>query len=404
MSPTELRASVSLASIYALRMLGLFLVLPVFAVHARGMPGGDSGWLVGLALGVYGLTQSLLQIPYGAASDRLGRKPVIVVGLAVLTLGSFVAAAAQSVEGLALGRALQGAGAVSAAVTAFIADSTRDEHRSKAMAMVGASIALTFAVSMAAGPSLYGWIGLDGMFGLTGILAVAAIGVVLWVVPAAPPRAPAPPAAWSAVLRDAQLLRLNAGVFALHAAQIALFAVVPALLVERAGLPAAEHWKVYVPVILGSFVFMMPPILAAERRGKVRLLFLGAIGTMAVVLALAPWLSGGLWPLGFMLFAFFVAFNVLEALQPSLVSRLAPAGAKGLALGVYNTTQGLGFALGGVLGGVIYQRFGSAAVFEICAVIVLAWLATAWGMRPPARKPAAAPPHSSGEPVHGLGQ
>lgn len=392
MSPTELRASISLASIFALRMLGLFLILPVFALHVRGMPGGDSGFLVGLALGIYGLTQGILQIPYGLASDRYGRKPVIVAGLVLFALGSVGAALAHTVIGITIGRAVQGAGAVSAAVTAFIADATRDEHRTKAMAMVGGSIGLTFAFSLVAAPSLYALIGLSGLFWLTAVLTVIAIGVVIWIVPAAPVRDPAMPApTWKTVLTDPQLLRLDVGVFTLHVAQIALFASVPVLLVDRGGLPAPEHWKVYLPVILVSFAFMMPPIIAAERRKRTRALFLAAIGGLALTLLVGPLLSGGLWPLGLFLLAFFTAFNVLEAMQPSLVSRLAPEGAKGLALGVYNTLQGIGLALGGVLGGVVAKRYGASAVFLSCAALVLVWFAVAWGMRPPGRQAAQRP-------------
>lgn len=389
MSATELRASLALASIFALRMLGLFLILPVLAVHVSSMPLPSSGLMVGLALGVYGLAQGLLQIPYGMASDRWGRKPVIVFGLILFALGSLVAGLAESVEMIALGRAIQGTGAISAAVTAFIADSTRDEHRTKAMAMVGGSIALTFAFSLISAPALYGWIGLDGIFYMTGILALVAIAVVIWVVPSVPAAQASQPLTrgelFRQILRHPQLQRLNAGVFVLHVTQIALFASVPRLLIERGHLPTADHWKVYLPVILLSFVCMMPPLLAAERRGRTRGLFLWAIGAMAVVLALGPLLSGGLWALGGFLFAFFVAFNILEAMQPSLVSRLAPVGAKGLALGVYNSLQGLGLFLGGLLGGVVSARWGAHAVFEICAFIVLAWLAFAWGMQVPAR-------------------
>lgn len=392
MSPTELRASVSLASIFALRMLGLFLILPVFALHVRGMPGGDSGFLVGLALGIYGLTQGILQIPYGLASDRYGRKPVIVAGLVLFALGSIGAALAHTVVGIAIGRAVQGAGAVSAAVTAFIADSTRDEHRTKAMAMVGGSIGLTFAFSLVAAPSLYALVSLSGLFWLTAVLTVIAIGVVIWVVPPAPARDPAMPApTWKTVLTDPQLLRLDVGVFTLHVAQIALFASVPVLLADRGGLPATQHWKVYLPVILVSFALMMPPIIAAERRKRTRILFLAAIGGLALTLLLGPFLSGGLWSLGLFLLAFFTAFNILEAMQPSLVSRLAPEGAKGLALGVYNTLQGIGLALGGVLGGVVAKRYGESAVFMTCAALVLVWLAVAWGMRPPGRQAAQRP-------------
>ncbi|MFP5461039.1 MAG: MFS transporter, partial [Gammaproteobacteria bacterium] len=260
MTARELRASTSLASIFALRMLGLFLILPVFAVHARGLPGGESAALVGLALGVYGLTQAILHLPFGLASDRFGRKPVIVAGLVLFAAGSFVAAGADTVAGVIVGRAIQGAGAISAAVTAFIADSTRDSQRTKAMAMVGGSIGLTFALSLVLAPALYGAIGMDGIFNATGVLALLAILVVLFLVPPAPPAEQEAPAGGATTLRqvamDADLLRLNLGIMVLHCVQMAMFVVVPGWLVERAGLPLAQHWQLYLGVVLASFALM----------------------------------------------------------------------------------------------------------------------------------------------------
>jgi MFS family permease len=381
MSAAEIRASVALASIFALRMLGLFLILPVFAVHARGMPGGDNALLVGIALGIYGLTQGVLQIPMGAASDRFGRKQVIVAGLVVFALGSFLAAVADDIFWVIAGRALQGAGAISAAVTAFIADSTRDEHRTKAMALVGASIGLTFAVSLVAAPVLYAAIGMGGLFGMTGLLALAGIAVVLWIVPPAPPKIEHEDVAhWREVALDPQLLRLNAGIFTLHAVQMAMFVVVPVLLVEL-GLPLPAHWKVYLPAVLVSFLLMMPPIMMAERRGRVRLLLLAA-GTLMVVVQLGlRWLAPTVTALAFWMLVFFVAFNILEASFPSLTSRLAPASARGLALGIYNTTQAIGLAVGAALGGWLAKHFGSGSVFVFSALAMAAWVALATGMR-----------------------
>ena len=381
MSAAEIRASVALASIFALRMLGLFLILPVFAVHARGIPGGDNAVLVGIALGIYGLTQGVLQIPMGAASDRFGRKQVIVAGLAVFALGSFLAAAAGDIFWVIVGRALQGAGAISAAVTAFIADSTRDEHRTKAMALVGASIGLTFALSLVAAPVLYAAIGMGGLFGMTGVLALAGIAVVLWVVPPAPARIEHEDAThWREVALDPQLLRLNAGIFTLHAVQMAMFVVVPVLLVEL-GLPLPEHWKVYLPAVLVSFVLMMPPIMMAERRGRVRLLLLAAGALMVVVQLGLRWLAPSVAALAFWLLVFFVAFNILEASFPSLTSRLAPPSARGLALGIYNTTQAIGLAVGAAAGGWLARHFGAGAVFLFSALAMAAWVALAFGMR-----------------------
>ena len=399
MSAREIRASASLASIFALRMLGLFLILPVFAVHARHLPGGDDEALIGLALGIYGLTQGVLQIPYGAASDRWGRKPVIIAGLILFALGSFFAAFATSLWMTVIGRAIQGAGAISAAVTAFIADATRDEHRTTAMAMVGASIGLTFALSLVAAPPLYAAIGMGGLFALTGVLAVLATGVVVWIVPPAAAKIRHESRAhWREVVFDPQLLRLNFGIFALHAVQMAMFVVIPVLMVER-GLPLPHHWWVYLPVVLVSFALMMPPIIAAERRGRTRTLMLSAIALMLVVqLGFGWWLPSLAW-IAIWLLLFFVAFNILEASLPSLVSRMAPASSKGFALGVYNTTQSIGLFVGGALGGLLARRGGADAVFEFAAVSMLLWLAVAYGMKELPRRVAGTPVDVAPEPV-----
>ena len=381
MTRSELRASASLASIFALRMLGLFLILPVFAVHARGMPGGDDAALIGLALGIYGLTQALLQLPLGIASDRLGRKPVIVAGLLVFALGSFVAAAADTLWLVVAGRALQGAGAISAAVTAFIADSTRDSQRTKAMAMVGGSIGLTFALSLVLAPLLYAAIGMDGIFALTGVLALAGIVVVHWITP--PASAPASHGdertRFREVAFEPDLMRLNLGIFVLHAVQMAMFVVVPIWLVERAGLPVDAHWKLYLPVVLASFLIMLPGLLWGERQGRMRSLFIGAVALLLLVQLLLALQPSGLVALTGLMLAFFTAFNVLEASLPSLVSRLAPVDAKGAALGIYNTTQSLGLFAGGLLGGSLQQWLGKPAVFVACAALSGLWLLAARG-------------------------
>jgi predicted MFS family arabinose efflux permease len=388
MTALELRASASLASIFALRMLGLFLILPVFAVHARGIPGGQSGTLVGVAIGIYGLTQGFLQIPFGIASDRWGRKPVMIAGLILFAVGSLVAAMATDIVWTIVGRAIQGSGAISAAVTAMIADATRDSQRTKAMAMVGGSIGLTFAVSLVGAPVLYQAIGMGGIFGLTGLLAVLAIGVVAWVVPHVEQPFGHEPVPFATVLRNPDLLRLDLGIFVLHMAQMAMFVVVPVLLVDVSGIPVAEHWTLYLPAVLGSFLLMVPAIFYAERRGKVKQVFLGGIALMLVVEGAAAWLASGqpgMWPMLALLLAFFVAFNILEAMLPSLISRLAPPAAKGAALGVYNTVQAIGLFAGGALGGWIASHLGRAEVFEACAVLLAAWFFAALGMRVPAR-------------------
>ena len=384
MTSAERRAGFGLSSIFALRMLGLFLILPVFSVYAQHLPSGDDMALVGLALGAYGLTQTFLQIAYGAASDRFGRKPVIVFGLLLFAAGSFVAAMANDIYGIIGGRALQGAGAISAAVTALAADLTREQHLTKVMAMIGSSIGLVFALSMVAAPLLYAGIGMPGIFLLTGMLSLLAILVVLNYVPVAPaiPRQPG----WSSfveVLGHPQLLRMNFGVFALHLMQTAMWIVVPAALVSSGALPVGDHWMVYLPAVLLSFVVMVPAIIAAEKHGKMRLVFNGAIVLLLAVQLGFGFFGHGRYALFFWLLLFFVAFNVLEAIQPSLISRIAPAHAKGAALGIYNTTQSLGLFLGGLLGGLLVKFSGASAVWLVCALLALIWLGVGLSMTLP---------------------
>lgn len=392
MNPLERRASGWLAGIFALRMLGLFLVLPVFALEAARYPGGDDPARVGLAMGIYGLTQALLQIPFGLASDHLGRKRVIVAGLLVFAAGSFLAAWADSLTALTLGRALQGAGAVSAAVTALLADQTRDAVRTKAMAMVGASIGLMFALSLLLAPWLGARIGLAGLFALTGLLALVGVAVTLWLVPPEAGRQ-APGAkgegmktgSLAQVLADRALLRLNFGVFALHAVQLAMWVVMPALLVQ-AGLARAQHWQVYLPAVLASFAVMGAVLFPLERRGYLRAVLLGAIALVALVqagLALVasgtgPHSIGGLPVLAALLLLFFCGFNVLEASQPSLVSRLAPVAGRGAALGVYNTAQSLGLFAGGLTGGLLLRAGGAGPLFMATGGLCAVWLLVAW--------------------------
>ena len=393
MTARERRASASLAAIFALRMLGLFLVLPVFALEAAHYPGGDDPQLIGLAMGIYGLTQGFLQIAYGMASDRLGRKRVIVAGLLVFALGSFVAALAGSLHGLIIGRALQGAGAVSAAVTALLADQTRDEVRTKAMALVGASIGLMFALSLLLAPLLVAHIGLPGLFTLTGALALGGVAVVIWWVPAEPRQhKDQPRGKLSEVLSHAGLLRLDAGVFLLHAVQLAMWMGIPALLVQ-AGLPKQHHWWVYLPAVLASFVVMGGTLFPLERRGHLRAVFLAAIAVVGLVQLGLLWAAEAphIAFLAVMLFLFFCGFNVLEATQPSLASRIAPPHARGAALGVYNTLQSLGFFAGGAAGGWLVKSHGVEALFVACAIAMVVWLVVAWPMTAPSRNPSKAP-------------
>ena len=383
MTPAERRAGGWLAGVFALRMLGLFMVLPVFALEARRYPGGEDPALVGLALGIYGLVQAVLQLPLGAASDRWGRKRVIVAGLLVFAAGSLWAALAGSVWGLLAGRALQGAGAISAAVTALVADQTRDAVRTKAMALVGASIGLSFALSLVVAPVLAARFGLAGIFGLTALLAAGGIAGVIWGVPPEQPmREAAPRAPLAAVLRHGALLRLNAGVFMLHAVQVAMWVAVPGLLV-RAGLAQGQHWMIYLPAVLASFVVMGMVLFPLERRGHLRGALLGAIAAVGLSQLGLAWASGApaVPLLAALLFVFFCGFNMLEASQPSLVSRLAPQAARGAALGVYNTLQSLGLFAGGALGGVLVNAAGPAGLFATAAAVCAVWLALTWGLR-----------------------
>lgn len=386
MSPEERRVGASLAAIFALRMLGLFLILPVFSVYAKNLPGGDNLALVGFAFGAYGLTQAIFQIPYGVASDYFGRKPVIVLGLLLFALGSFVAAWAPDLHWVIVGRVLQGSGAISAAVTALAADLTREAHRTKVMAMIGSSIGLVFALSMVAAPLLYGWVGMAGLFILTGALALAAILLLFKTVPAVPAPSGHVKLPLAQVFFDKDLLRLNLGIFTLHLIQMAMFVVLPHALIDFGGLPAAAHWQVYLPAVLVSFVVMVPAIIAAERKERMRTVFRAAIALLLVVQVALFFFHESLWSLAFSLLLFFVAFNVLEATLPSLVSRTAPPAAKGAALGVYNTTQAIGLFLGGTMGGALAQHFGDNAVFAVCAALALLWLVVAGTMKFPVRR------------------
>jgi MFS family permease len=376
MSPLELRASLALAGIFGLRMLGLFLILPVFAIHAAHLKGGDDQTLVGIALGTYGLTQALLQIPFGMASDRLGRKPVIVFGLALFAAGSFFAASTDDMWLTIIGRSLQGAGAISSAVAAFAADLTREEHRTKAMGMIGASIGLVFALSMVLAPALYQSVGMSGIFSLTGVLALAAIWVVVSVVPPQPPAVAAAPGEkpnLMTVLRNPELIRLNFGIFALHIVLMAIFVIIPTALVRVGDLPVSAHWKVYLPAVLASFALMMPGIRLMEKKGWMKLVFLGCIAAMALIQA-GFWLGmAHFYLLVFLLFGFFGVFNILEAALPSLISRFAPPAAKGTAIGVYNTTQTLGLFVGGMAGGWLAQNYGDSAVFVFGFAVIALW-------------------------------
>lgn len=387
MSSAELRAGASLAGVYGLRMLGLFIILPVFVVHAGQIRGGDNLTLVGIALGAYGLSQGILQIPFGLASDRWGRKPVLYAGLLIFAAGSFLGVAADDIWTAIAARTLQGAGAISSVAMALAADLTREQHRTKIMAMIGATIGLMFAVSLVGAPVLYRLIGMGGLFALTGLLSLAAVWLVQAQVPD-PPNHARPggmPGGVMASILDAELLRLNVGIFVLHIVLYAMFVVVPVLLVTS-GLALAEHWKLYLPVVLASFVLMVPAVLYADRQNRPKPVLLGAIGLLLAVEAALGALTPSIGALALLMLGFFVAFNVLEAMLPSLVSRIAPAQARGVAIGVYNTTQTLGVFFGGWLGGWLATHHGAPGVFVLCAALAALWLAVAVGMRPVRRQ------------------
>ena len=397
MTALELRSSFTLAGVFGLRMLGLFIILPVFALYAETLPGGRDHTLVGIALGAYGLTQAVLQIPFGWLSDRWGRKPTIYLGLLLFALGSVVAASATSIGWVIAGRVLQGAGAISAAVIALASDLTRDEVRTKAMAIIGITIGVTFALSMVLGPVLGRWIGVPGIFALTGVLALGAIAVVRFRVPdpvAVVGIAPDRPR-FADVLRDPQLARLNVGIFVLHAVLMALFVVVPFAL-RGAGLEGNEHWKVYLPVMLGAFVLMAPVMAMSERRGKQKPAFVGAVVLLAIAEVILAMMGASVLAIAGALLVFFTAFNLLEASLPSLISRIAPAEAKGTAVGVYSSIQFLGTFVGAATGGWLSQHHGAPAVFVFCGVLTLVWFGVALGMNVPVLRTLQVPPMDAG--------
>ena len=399
MSALEWRVSASLAALYGLRMLGLFIVLPVFALFAAHMPGGDNRALVGLALGSYGVTQAILQVPMGWLSDRYGRKPVIYVGLLLFALGSFVAANAHSLEWIAIGRILQGTGAISGAIIALAADLTREQHRTKSMALIGATIGLSFAISIVLAPALDRVVGVPGIFTLTGILALAAILLVAFAIPtpatAAHTDAEAKPAQIRAVLRNPDLMRVNLGIFLLHAVLTAMFLVVPFSLRDL-GLPVDHHWTVYLPVTLASFVLMIPAVLTGERGNRMKIVFMVSIAGLALSQFILHFATASLSGIVAALALFFTVFNVLEATLPSIISRIAPAGSKGTATGIYSSLQFVGTFCGAAGGGALVQHYGPQPLFLVTGAMVLVWLAIAATMRMPAPARVKAYPLPSG--------
>ncbi|MGD2118614.1 MAG: MFS transporter [Chromatiales bacterium] len=386
MTPTERRAAFGLAGIYGFRMLGLFLILPVFALYTEHLEGATP-LLIGLAIGAYGLTQAILQLPFGLLSDRIGRKPVIFGGLLLFAIGSVVAALADDIWLIIIGRAIQGSGAVAAAVMALAADLTRDSQRTKAMATIGMTIGTAFALSLVAGPFIDAYIGISGIFWLTTVLAVLGMLVLMLVVPTPVSQhlhrdAQPVPAMFKRVLGSGELLRLDFGIFSLHLILTAMFLAMP-LLLRDLGLPVQQHSLLYLPVLLLSVGAMVPFIIMAEKHGKMKTVFSGAVATILVALLLMYFFPTGYWLVGLFLLLFFSGFNLLESTLPSLISKVAPADAKGTAMGVYSTSQFMGGFVGGVAGGWVHQQFGYVTVFLAAAGLAVVWLGIALTMRTP---------------------
>ena len=387
MSGSETRAASGLALVFAFRMLGMFMVLPVLATYGMDLAGATPA-LIGLAIGAYGLTQAIFQIPFGIISDRIGRRPVIYLGLIVFALGSVLASQADSIWGVIAGRILQGAGAISAAVMALLSDLTREQHRTKAMAMIGMTIGLSFAVAMVVGPLLTRAFGLSGLFLATGGMALIGILIIMFMVP----RSTGPlqhresgvaRQALLPTLKHPDLLRLDLGIFVLHAMLMSSFVALPLALVEKAGLPKEQHWWVYLTALVISFFAMIPFIIYGEKRRKMKRVLLGAVMTLMLTELFFWQFGGSLRALVIGTVVFFTAFNLLEASLPSLISKVSPAGGKGTAMGVYSTSQFLGAALGGILGGWLYQHGGLGLVFVGCALLGVFWLLAAATMREP---------------------
>ncbi len=385
MTPAEKRATIALASIMSMRMLGLFMIFPVFVLYARDLP-NVTPLLVGLAIGIYGLTQGILQIPFGMLSDRIGRKPIIYIGLLIFALGSIVAALSTSITGIIIGRALQGCGAIASTVLALTADITREEHRTKAMAILGITIGMSFVLALIIGPIINRWIGVPGIFWITALFALAGIVVLYRAVPqtlTSSHRDTTPALTqFKRVLQDSQLLRLDIGIFILHLFLTSMFVVLPIALVEG-NVEVDHHWQIYVSVLIAAIVAMVPLIIYAEKYRHIKQVFVGAIGLLVLSQIGLSYLYHSITGIVIMLFLFFTAFNLLEATLPSLISKLAPTESKGTAMGVYSSSQFFGAFLGGIGGGWLYQHYSIGAVFAFCTLLAVIWFILAATMQSP---------------------
>ena len=376
LSKDEWRISGILSGVYALRMLGLFLVLPVLSLYAAELAGSQKSLWIGWAMGAYGLTQACLQLPFGMVSDKWGRKKTIYIGMTMFIVGSFIAAAATSIEWLVLARALQGAGAISAVITALMSDLIRDTVRTRAMSMVGMSIGLTFALSLVAAPLLVSVIGMSGLFVLTGVSMMLAMFAVYKYVPDPEKNTSSNRLPALQIALQPQLWRLNFGIFALHAAQMALFISLPFLFLQM-GIAQEAQWKVYAPMVLFGMVLMVPVIIYGEKKRKLKQTLLFAIGMMVVAQAMLATKHNAVMVMTAALVIYAIAFNVLEAILPSMVAKFAPAEQRGAAMGFYSTAQSIGLFIGGVAGGGLFSRFGFEGVFVFATALMLIWWAIA---------------------------